>query len=254
VLNPRTDYADLYDEAYYRGGGADPKVDYVAELDDPHTLRTLEWHALEQLAAELVPLSADTRWLDLGCGVGGFVRHLREKGYAHAVGHDEGYGADLAARNGLPIIGPSDLEQRAGSFDVVSSIEVIEHVVDPMSFLERAAKLLAPGGVFILTTGNVERAGDNLAEWYYVIPDVHVTFLGPTSLTHAYRRVGLRAETTGFRPSHVDLIRYKVLKTLGQKRSAAWHRGIPWGPLMRFVDHRYGVSSMPFGRKPADAR
>lgn len=254
VLNPRTDYANIYDEAYYRGAGADPKVDYMAELDDPQTLRTLEWRAVERLAGELVPLTPGTRWLDLGCGVGGLVRYLRERGYEEVVGHDEGYGADLAASRGLPILSPSDLDGRAGTFDVVTSIEVIEHVVDPMSFLERAAKLLAPGGIFMLTTGNVERAGDDLAGWYYVIPDVHVSFLGPTSLDYAYSRVGLRAETTGFRPSHVDIIRYKMLKTLGQKQLAAWQQVVPWRPLTRLVDRRYGVTSMPFGRKPADAQ
>lgn len=224
----------------------------MAELADPRTLRTLEWGALEQLAAGLVPLNPQTRWIDLGCGVGGLVRHLRQRGYERAVGFDQGFGAELAASRGVPVVAESELDDLAGSFDVVSSIEVIEHIVDPMPFFERAAKLLAPGGIFMITTGNVERVGDELAKWSYVVPDVHVTFLGPTAVTRAYERVGLQPVHTSFQPSHVDLIRYKILKTLNRKRVSRWQSAVPWRPITRLVDARYGVSALPFGRKPVD--
>ena len=60
VLEPRTDYAALYDEDYYRGKGADPKVDYLAELNDPKTARRSEWRSLAQLVDGLIPLSTET--------------------------------------------------------------------------------------------------------------------------------------------------------------------------------------------------
>ena len=251
VLNPRTDYAAIYDEAYYRGDGADPKVDYVSELSDERTLRVLEWQAIESLVSTLVPLGPATRWLDLGCGVGGLVRYLRSRGLEGVVGADEGGGAELARAAGLPVLDDDQLDEEAGSYDVVTSIEVIEHVVDPLAFIYRVSALLAPGGIFVLTTGNVEHVRGDLARWQYVNPDVHVTFLGPTALRRAYEEVGLRDETSPFDRHHVDLIRYKVLKTLGQRRSASWQRLIPWGLAARVVDRRHGISAMPFGRKPA---
>jgi 2-polyprenyl-3-methyl-5-hydroxy-6-metoxy-1,4-benzoquinol methylase len=254
VVDPRTDYADIYNEAYYRGAGADPKVDYLRELDDPRTLRVLEWRAIVELAAGLVPLTPETRWLDFGCGVGGLLRHLRQQGYQHAVGYDQGFSADFASQHGLPIVSDADLDGLAGTFDVITSIEVLEHVVDPMPYLDRVATLLAPGGIFIVTTGNVERAKRDLARWIYVIPDVHVTFLGPTSLRHAYGHVGLRPETPGFQRCHVGLIRYKLLKTLGCKQEAGWQRLVPWRLTTRLLDVRYGFSAMPFGRKPFEPR
>jgi SAM-dependent methyltransferase len=253
VLNPRTDYASIYDEGYYKGRGADPMVDYVSELSDMRTLRVLEWSALEGLVSTLVPLSPTTRWLDLGCGVGGLVQYLRSRGLDGVLGADDGWGADQARAAGLPILDTSKLDDLAGTFDVVTSIEVIEHVVDPLSFLRRVARLLAPGGVFVLTTGNVERVRGELAGWQYVNPDVHVTFLGPLALTLAYEQVGLRPETSTFGRHHIDLVRYKVLKTLGVRRRAAWQGAVPWGLLARLVDRRYGITTMPFGRKPARA-
>jgi 2-polyprenyl-3-methyl-5-hydroxy-6-metoxy-1,4-benzoquinol methylase len=253
VLNPRTDYAAIYDQAYYEGRGADPMVDYVGELSEVRTLRVLEWRALEGLVSTLVPLSPTTRWLDLGCGVGGLVRHLRSRGLDGVIGSDEGWGADVAKAAGLPVLDTGQLDQQAGTFDVVTSIEVLEHVIDPLEFLRRVARLLAPGGVFVLTTGNVERVRGELAAWRYVNPDVHITFLGPVALTRAYEQVGLRAETASFERHHVDLIRYKVLKTLGLRRRAPWQEVVPWSALARLVDRRYGITAMPFGRKPARA-
>jgi SAM-dependent methyltransferase len=251
VLNPRTDFAEIYDGAYYEGRGADATVDYVGELTDERTVRVLEWQAVEGIVSAVVPLGPNTRWLDLGCGVGGLVRHLRSRGMDHVVGSDEGHGAELARASGIPILDAEQLEGRTGTFDVVTSIEVIEHVVDPVAFLRRVAGLLAPGGVFVPTTGNVEQVRGELADWHYVNPDVHVTFLGPTSLTRAYEAVGLRPETLDFERHHVDLIRYKVLKSMGVRRRAAWQRVVPWGILARVVDRRYGITAMPFGRKPA---
>ena len=43
VIEPCTDYAAIYGEAYYRGRGADPYVDYVFELEHPgRTVRHYE--------------------------------------------------------------------------------------------------------------------------------------------------------------------------------------------------------------------
>jgi 2-polyprenyl-3-methyl-5-hydroxy-6-metoxy-1,4-benzoquinol methylase len=43
-----------------------------------------------------------------------------------------------------------------GSFQIVTAIEVIEHVESPIGFLRNLRRLLAPGGVGVVTTPNVD--------------------------------------------------------------------------------------------------
>jgi 2-polyprenyl-6-hydroxyphenyl methylase/3-demethylubiquinone-9 3-methyltransferase len=47
-----------------------------------------------------------------------------------------------------------DVQQLEGQFDLITSLEVIEHVAEPASFMKALAKRLAPGGLLILSTPN----------------------------------------------------------------------------------------------------
>src|SRR5438105_12443902 len=77
VVDPDDDHVRLYDERYYRGQGADPRVDYVFELEHPEaTVRRSEWQGIVEVVSTLTPIRPSTRWLDYGCGNGGLVRHV----------------------------------------------------------------------------------------------------------------------------------------------------------------------------------
>ncbi|OJX67226.1 bifunctional 2-polyprenyl-6-hydroxyphenol methylase/3-demethylubiquinol 3-O-methyltransferase UbiG [Magnetospirillum sp. 64-120] len=98
--------------------------------------------------------------LDVGCGGGLLSEPLARMGFAVtgidagerniAVAriHAEKSGAAVEYRVG----GPEDVS--AESFDVVLSMEVIEHVPDPARFIALAAGALKPGGVFLGATLN----------------------------------------------------------------------------------------------------
>jgi SAM-dependent methyltransferase len=67
------------------------------------------------------------------------------------------------------------------SYDIAVAVEVLEHVEDDKAFVKNVARLLKPGGVFVMTTPN----GDFLPTPY---PDHkrHYTLAGLTSLLSCY--------------------------------------------------------------------
>jgi SAM-dependent methyltransferase len=249
VVEPRTDFAALYDENYYRGHGADPLTDYEHELTDPRSLRRYEWRGIADIVDELALPRQGLRWLDYGAGLGGLVIEANARG-ADAYGFDEGYPAARMAAAGIPSLDESDLEARRGSFDVITAIEVLEHVVDPLTALQEIASLLAPGGYLFVTTGNAEPFRGRLPKWQYVRPDIHIGFFEPATLAYAFERVDLTPVYKRGAPGFRDLCRYKVLKTLGAKRRSTWEQLIPWSIAARVVDRRYGVSAHPLGHRP----
>ena len=151
VANPPDDPSKIYDQAYYEGRGADPLVDYMGEVTNPDSSpRRYEWSGIARAVASLAPVTSGTRWLDIGSGLGGFVRWLRERG-VDALGAEEGWAAEYARGEGIPMI---EMDEWDDQFDVITCVEVIEHVRNPKPFFAQAARLLRPGGLLWLTTGN----------------------------------------------------------------------------------------------------
>ena len=101
--------------------------------------------------------------LDIGCGGGLVAEPMRRMGFAvtaidasaenigTARAHAEPQGLDIAYRAATV----EQLEaEGAGPFDVVLTMEVIEHVADPEAFIRSCSRLVAPGGMMIVATLN----------------------------------------------------------------------------------------------------
>lgn len=95
---------------------------------------------------------------DLGTGPGAIAQALKSFG-CDVVGVDlsaNGFQAD--APHLLANLDQTDFASVLGtaSFGLVTAIEVIEHVENPIGFLRNIGNMLAPGGHAVLTTPNVE--------------------------------------------------------------------------------------------------
>ncbi len=131
---------------------------------DPARLAFLR-KALQPLSSEaetsVVPLKG-LSILDLGCGAGLVSEPLARLG-AKVTAVDASPQAIVAAKahaedSGLVIdyrnSNAETLTEKGLAFDIVVSLEVIEHVTDPADFLRLATGLLRPGGVIALSTLN----------------------------------------------------------------------------------------------------
>lgn len=107
-----------------------------------------------------VPLCTGKRVLDIGCGTGSGLRLIADTA-RFAAGVD--YSSETLTSLALSfrqwricaVAGDAlTLPFQAGSFDVVTAFEVIEHLHDPTLLLGEMKRVLTPGGMAILSTPN----------------------------------------------------------------------------------------------------
>ena len=182
------------------------RLAYVRDMIDQH------WQIDEQGFQPLEGRSA----LDVGCGAGLLAEPLARLG-AKVTGIDAApeviaVAKAHAAAQGLAIdyrhAGVEDDDDR---FDLVTCMEVIEHVAEPQAFLTYLAARLAPGGLLILSTPN-RTAGSRLliitlAEGIGQIPKGthdHGKFITPDEMKAMMAAAGLAVidcEGIAFSPS-----------------------------------------------------
>lgn len=177
------------------------RLRYIRAAIDAH------WHVDER---DMRPLSGK-RALDVGCGAGLLCEPLARLG-AQVTGIDAAPENIAVARahaekQGLMIdYRPGGIETLdAGGFDLVTSMEVIEHVSDPQAFIDGLARALAPGGLMILSTPNrtalsrlaLITIGEGLGQIPRGTHDWH-HFLKPDELTELLEKAGLEVtDVTG---------------------------------------------------------
>ena len=104
------------------------------------------------------PLEGKTA-LDVGCGAGLLAEPLARLG-ANVTGIDASPEVIAVAREHAAAIG-LEIDYRVGDvqtlereFDLVTAMEVIEHVADPQLFVKALAKRLARDGLLVMSTPN----------------------------------------------------------------------------------------------------
>lgn len=134
----------------------DPESDLFGPLHRINPLR-LEW--LERVAGDL----AGRRVLDVGCGGGILSESMATRG-AQVLGIDLSDKALGVARlhqleSGVhvdyrAVAAESLALEQPGTFDIVTCMEMVEHVPDPASIVIACAQLAKPGGLLAFSTIN----------------------------------------------------------------------------------------------------
>lgn len=128
------------------------KVERERNLADDGSLRTDRALTLFQPGG---------RFLDVGCGEGTLGRQVRPL-------FDEIHGVDiseaavaLARERGLTAhqvnINTDPLPYPDGHFSAVASLDVIEHVFDPVRLVQEIRRVLSPGGYAVISTPNIRK-------------------------------------------------------------------------------------------------
>lgn len=133
--------------------------------------------------------------LDVGAGTGLLCRVAGDAGLEAWGVEPSGWGVRQArAKGGVRILQGSlpHPELSGKKFDIVTLIDVLEHLPNPLELLEAVGAALSPGGLVVIVTPNTRSLSARLLGrrwWHYRV--AHVGYFDPETLSKALARSGL---------------------------------------------------------------
>lgn len=186
--------------------------------------------------------------LDIGCGSGKLVKYLRSKGL-------EAYGLEPSSAlfdtflKNEPYFFKGEVngfisQNTDKRFDFIIAADVLEHVEQPVPFMQDIAGILSPGGVLFISTPDAKSVFARLAgrRWHYY-NRYHLSLFSPQNLKKLGEDRGLRLAEAGHLTRYQSL--YYVIK-YGWNFLLQTDKGVPrFLKLVNFPvnlwDNQYGV-------------
>lgn len=177
---------------------------------------------IEQMLRAQARTFKDVRAIDVGCG-GGLLSEAMAQAGARVVGVDlspellevaklHALGAELTGVEYQLQSAEEMAKTHAEQFDLVTCMEMLEHVPDPESVLDACVKLLKPGGLLVLSTLNRTPKAFALG----IVAAEYVFNLVPKG-THSYQKF--------LKPAEIA----RVLRARGMEITAL--KGMQYAPL-----------------------
>ncbi len=171
--------------------------------------RSVANRRLHTIARLLGKAPAASRLVDIGCSRGQFVGFAGEAGF-QAEGVEPAPDIAAAARDLGLNVRSGLLEHRHypdASFDAASLFEVVEHLREPLPLLKECRRILKPGGVLLISTGNAASwtvaAMGARWDYFHIEKDGgHISFFNPESMA-------VMAKNAGFQVERIETARVK---------------------------------------------
>ena len=171
--------------------------------------RSVASRRLQTVTRLLDKKPAEMRLLDVGCSRGQFVDFAAQAGF-NAEGVEPAPDIAAAARAlGLNVLTGLLEEQHYpdAAFDVASLFEVVEHLREPLPLLRECRRVLKPGGILIISTGNAASwtvaAMGARWDYFHIEKDGgHISFFNPAS-------IAVMAQNAGFHVERIETARVK---------------------------------------------
>lgn len=159
-----------------------------------------------RVIAKIREFKAGGRLLDIGCSTGDFLDVARKTHVVEGLELSD-WAADAAERRGLAIHRRqlADFEPSA-PYDVITLWGVIEHFEFPQQDLARVSRLLAPGGLVCLWTGDFDSVFSRaLGErWWYILGQ-HIQYFTRRSIERLFREQGYTLISSSLYPYVMSL-------------------------------------------------
>jgi 2-polyprenyl-3-methyl-5-hydroxy-6-metoxy-1,4-benzoquinol methylase len=229
---------ELYGRSYYEGENEFVYADYLAKSEQKS--RDYEWRLATICRRNNISESGTC--LEIGCAFGLFLDVARRHGWKTKGFELSAHSARYAReRLGLDVSDePHALEKvESASHDLVVMWDVIEHLSSPLEVLKQLRRILKPGGVLALSTGDIGCFGARLygKRWHLLMPPYHLFYFDRASIQKMLEAAGFTLRDV---QSHGH-----PLDNHGKPRLLAWiaahDKHIGWrfdsGPIIMVTAH-----------------
>jgi 2-polyprenyl-3-methyl-5-hydroxy-6-metoxy-1,4-benzoquinol methylase len=184
-------YSDIYDSEYFSGGSKG--FGYVNYDEDKEPMRVVFFKYLDLIKY----ISKKTgKLFDVGAATGFFVDLAQKKGFIASGVEISEYAVKLANSKGLDLK-TGTLESillEPGHFDVITMLDVLEHLPDPEKSLRIVNKLLKTDGLVIINTPNSGSFFARLTRknWHLLVPPEHIHLFNKVGVMELLKRSGFK--------------------------------------------------------------
>jgi SAM-dependent methyltransferase len=183
------------------------------------------------LISRLPPVPRNAPVLDVGCGTGAWLKRLSEAGFTNLWGIDRdlsGLGF-AAATTAVADLDADRLPFDGQKFDLITAIEVIEHLENPGRLYRLFATHLTDSGIALVTTPNIHSIisrlrhflTGKLGQFDEKGDDTHVTPLLLDGLARILPRYGLALSERWGYPEHGSVVYRRPLQLAARVLGAA---------------------------------
>lgn len=137
----------LYSQDYYQSWG---------DIRTNTALRDMKRRTADFYLGLIAPYKQAGNLLDVGCAAGYFLESARDRGFVpYGIEYSVFSAAVAQEKFGKNAVEAGTIETSrfpAGFFDVITMIDLLEHVTEPAATLARAKTLLKPDGIIVIVT------------------------------------------------------------------------------------------------------
>jgi len=195
----------------------DELVSFYENLEDPEYENGRNERLLQErrVLLGLKKFKPEGTLLDVGAGSGILVEAALEMGYKAEGIEPSKWLSETARKHGLPIhLGTFPHQETPGPYDIITLVDVLEHVTNPLELMTDLRKGLKKDGILVIVTPDVKSIPARLLKykwWHYRV--AHVGYFNKKNLALLSQKAGLQLVKQK-RPTWYFSARYLTIRAL----------------------------------------